>query len=1080
MRLLHLHVNGFGELRDLELELAEPGKPGGITLLLGPNEAGKSTLAAFLRGMLYGFPKRGGAAGRYEPAEGGVYGGRLAVEDDRGQEWRIERLERNGSVQTVIHRRGPDGRLDRMTQSALETELLGGLNGELFRCLFAITLDELHELQALQGDEVGAFLYDTGLGGGRQVAEAERWLQQEADKLYKPRGRSQELAHTLQALDRADRARREGQAQAARLAEVEARLAEADAGLEAAAASRRAVREALALTERAAHVSETWVRLVAAREALAGLPPRAAWPPDAAARWEANERRLAEAEAALARAEEQRAAWERRLAALCPQGALLALAPEARRLARQADAVRHWQETAAETEAEAARLAAELRRLARQTDSGWTPERLLACDASFTQAEQARAAQAEADAVSLAQAQAADAAQRAAREAAAAEAERREAEGALARHTAAGVRGTGFAPAPAQAEEALRRGQALQDALASRQALAPARPTGRAGRAARAAAERRSPAAAGAYAFGGGALLLAALLGFAAGQWLAAGAVAAVGLAGTLAWAYASRSGHAGRAPVDESSAAERMAALQAEALRELLGPLWPGTGEAALPDAAERQELAQALADTAEWAREQAQLAERARHAAEAAAAAARRADALAEEAEAALAAERGAAGRWRGWLRERGLPESLSPAGALEHLRRVEQALDMESQRERLLERASRLRRQIGEVEQECARLLEAAWEAGEGDGEAAAAAERREAERTDSEQGVLDEADGRRRFASIGELYRLLERLEAEEKRQQEYERGVERHEAAVEACRAAAREAEDARKRKERLLAEAGAQEEAEFLLRMNAEARREEWERTLQESEAVVYRGGSPEQWAPLEELLTRYDQAELERRAAELQAELERGDARISEGEEQRGRLKEEHERLTAEVEGAAHHHEAAMNEARLDEQASRYAVLALARTLIQRTRRLYEQEKQPEVLKRAAAHLRAMTEGRYVRVTAPYGTKRLEVERADGRMIDSSLLSRGAAEQLYLAMRFALAEALSHKAALPLILDDILVNYDRRRLGQAVQALHRLSSNHQIVMTTCHPHVAMAFRDEAADVRIVELGPIG
>ncbi|MFD3272856.1 AAA family ATPase [Paenibacillus dendritiformis] len=1083
MRLLHLHVNGFGELRDLELELAEPGKPGGITLLLGPNEAGKSTIAAFLRGMLYGFPKRGGAAGRYEPAEGGVYGGRLAVEDDQGQEWRIERLERNGSVQTVIHRRGADGRLDRMTQSALETELLGGLNGELFRRLFAITLDELHELQALQGDEVGAFLYDTGLGGGRQVAEAERWLQQEADKLYKPRGRSQELAHTLQALDRVDRARREGQAQAARLADVEAWLAEADAGLDAAASARRSVREAQALTERAAHVSETWVRLVAAREALAGLPPLAAWPPDAAARWEANERRLAEAEAALGRAEEQRAAWERRLAALRPQGALLALAPEARRLARQADAVRHWQETAAETEAEAARLAAELRRLARQTDSGWTPERLLACDASFTQAEQARAAQAEADAVSRAHAQAADAAQRAAREADAAEAERREAERALARHTAAGVRGTGFAPTRAQAEEAVRRGQALQDALASRQALAPAQPTGRAGRAARAAGERRSPAAAGAYAFGGGALLLAALLGFAAGQWLAAGAVAAVGLAGTLAWAYASRSGHAGRVegPADEGGAAERMAALQAEALRGLLGPLWPGAGGAtALPDAAEQQALAQVLADTAEWAREQAQLANRARHAAEAAAAAGRRADALADEAEAALAAERGAAGRWRGWLRERGLPESLSPAGALEHLRRVEQALDMESQRERLLERASRLRRQIGEVEQECARLLQAAWGAAEGDGEAAAAAERPEAEETDSADALPNEAEGRRGFSSIGELYRLLERLEAEEKRQQEYERCVQQHEAALEACQAAARDAEDARKRKERLLAEAGVKEEAEFILRMNAEARRQEWERTLQESEAIVYRGGSPEQWAPLEELLTRYDGPELERRAAELQAELERWDARISEGEEQRGRLKEEHERLTAEVEGAAHHHEAAMNEAKLDEQASRYAVLALARTLIQRTRRLYEQEKQPEVLKRAAAHLRAMTEGRYVRVTAPYGTKRLEVERADGRLIDSSLLSRGTAEQLYLAMRFALAEALSHKAALPLILDDILVNYDRRRLGQAVQALHRLSSSHQIVMTTCHPHLAKAFRDEMEDVRIVELGPLG
>ncbi|CAH8715750.1 AAA family ATPase [Paenibacillus thiaminolyticus] len=686
--------------------------------------------------------------------------------------------------------------------------------------------------------------------------------------------------------------------------------------------------------------------------------------------------------------------------------------------------------------------------------------------------------------MSRARAQAADAAQRADREADAAEAERREAERALARHMAAGVRGTGFAPTPAQAEEAVRRGQALQDALASRQALAPARPTGREGRAARAAGERRSPAAAGAYAFGGGALLLAALLGFAAGQWLAAGAVAAVGLAGTLAWAYAGRSGHAGQAgaggPADEGSAAERMAVLQAEALRGLLGPLWPGSCGAALPDDAEQQALAQVLADTAEWARDQAQLADRARHAAEGAAAAGRRADALADEAETAMAAEREAAGRWRGWLRARELPESLSPAGALEHLRRVEQALDMESHRERLLERASRLRRQIEEVEQECARLLKAAWGAAEGDGEAAAAAERREAEGTDSAGGLPDEAAGRQGFSSIGELYRLLERLEAEEKRQQEYERGLEQHEAAAESCQAAAREAEDARKRKERLLAEAGAKEDAEFILRMNAEARRQEWERTLQESEAIVYRGGSPEQWAPLEELLTGYDGAELERRAAELQAELERWDARISEGEEQRGRLREEHERLTAEVEGAAHHHEAAMNEAKLDEQASRYAVLALARTLIQRTRRLYEQEKQPEVLKRAAAHLRAMTEGRYVRVTAPYGTKRLEVERADGRMIDSSLLSRGTAEQLYLAMRFALAEELSPKATLPLILDDILVNYDRRRLGLAVQELHRLSSSHQIVMTTCHPHLAKAFRDEAADVRIVELGPIG
>ena len=58
MRILKIEIEEFGKLRDLVLEPCE-----GLTLIEGENESGKSTLLAFLRFALYGFPRRGGADG---------------------------------------------------------------------------------------------------------------------------------------------------------------------------------------------------------------------------------------------------------------------------------------------------------------------------------------------------------------------------------------------------------------------------------------------------------------------------------------------------------------------------------------------------------------------------------------------------------------------------------------------------------------------------------------------------------------------------------------------------------------------------------------------------------------------------------------------------------------------------------------------------------------------------------------------------------------------------------------------------------------------------------------------------------
>lgn len=82
MRLLRCHIDNFGKFQDYEVDFAENPR-----VFKEPNGWGKSTLAAFVKVMFYGFAnekKRGDALEReryrYKPWQGGIYGGELEFE----------------------------------------------------------------------------------------------------------------------------------------------------------------------------------------------------------------------------------------------------------------------------------------------------------------------------------------------------------------------------------------------------------------------------------------------------------------------------------------------------------------------------------------------------------------------------------------------------------------------------------------------------------------------------------------------------------------------------------------------------------------------------------------------------------------------------------------------------------------------------------------------------------------------------------------------------------------------------------------------------------------------------------------
>ena len=90
MKLISLYIENFGGLNQFELNFDE-----GWTTINQPNGFGKSTLAEFIRAMLYGFPRKGktlekSPRQKYIPWGGGQYGGNLVFEHE-GQRFRLER-----------------------------------------------------------------------------------------------------------------------------------------------------------------------------------------------------------------------------------------------------------------------------------------------------------------------------------------------------------------------------------------------------------------------------------------------------------------------------------------------------------------------------------------------------------------------------------------------------------------------------------------------------------------------------------------------------------------------------------------------------------------------------------------------------------------------------------------------------------------------------------------------------------------------------------------------------------------------------------------------------------------------------
>lgn len=160
---------------------------------------------------------------------------------------------------------------------------------------------------------------------------------------------------------------------------------------------------------------------------------------------------------------------------------------------------------------------------------------------------------------------------------------------------------------------------------------------------------------------------------------------------------------------------------------------------------------------------------------------------------------------------------------------------------------------------------------------------------------------------------------------------------------------------------------------------------------------------------------------------------------------------------------------------------AERYVRTQTSVTLLRWAIDRFRRERQAPLLKQAGRIFAELTSGSFTGLQVQYDADdrpQLTGIRPDRTAVGTTGMSDGTRDQLYLALRLAsVEEYLGSAQPLPLVADDLLVNFDDARATAALRVLAELGKKTQVLFFTHHQHlVEIAKRAIGADLSVVTL----
>ncbi|HEY2249731.1 MAG TPA: hypothetical protein VGH74_01675, partial [Planctomycetaceae bacterium] len=274
-------------------------------------------------------------------------------------------------------------------------------------------------------------------------------------------------------------------------------------------------------------------------------------------------------------------------------------------------------------------------------------------------------------------------------------------------------------------------------------------------------------------------------------------------------------------------------------------------------------------------------------------------------------------------------------------------------------------------------------------------------------------------------------------------------------------------EDLKLKRNALLTQGGAASRDEFEERARSFARRMFLEDQLHDADNDLDAAcTSHTDLALVEEDLERFDAVQNSECIETLRMELADLDRDLERAFEHLGSVKREIDALENDCQATQLRFEIAQLDDQLLALTAEWIVCEAGVQTIDEIRRDFERVHQPEALADAGRMFARLTCGKYHSVWAPLGERRLLVSDDQGRTFPVQSLSRGTREQLLLAVRLAVVREMSRQGiAWPMILDDVIVNFDEERARAAVELLRELGAQGlQTLFFTCHKHLADLF----------------
>ncbi len=197
---------------------------------------------------------------------------------------------------------------------------------------------------------------------------------------------------------------------------------------------------------------------------------------------------------------------------------------------------------------------------------------------------------------------------------------------------------------------------------------------------------------------------------------------------------------------------------------------------------------------------------------------------------------------------------------------------------------------------------------------------------------------------------------------------------------------------------------------------------------------------------------------ELENEFDQVEHRLQENRATCQDLRESMGKLEGEAERLVSEETLLEKQSQQESLRAGLNRNAREWAKRTLAEVLLTRAKEHYEKTRQPDVILAAEDRFKRITEGKYLKIVKRMEEDELSIQDSENRLLGVVEMSRGTREQLYLSLRLGLIDEYESRAEpLPIIMDDVFVNFDDNRKPRVLELLKEFSATRQVILLTCH-----------------------